>query len=49
MLMRRLYPEPAPYVDVADAYTVRLELDAGDGEEVGWSRLWYRRIERELQ
>ena len=23
MLMRRLYPEPAPNVDVADAYTVR--------------------------
>lgn len=33
----------------ADAYTVRLEVDAGDGEDVGWSRRWDRRIERELQ
>jgi hypothetical protein len=33
----------------ADAYTVRLELEAGDGEDVEWSRRWARRIERELQ
>jgi hypothetical protein len=33
----------------ADAYTVRLELDAGEGEDVGWSRRWDRRIERDLQ
>ena len=33
----------------ADAYTVRLELDAGEDEDVGWSRRWDRRIERELQ
>jgi hypothetical protein len=33
----------------ADAYTVRLELDAGEDDDAGWSRRWDRRIERNLQ
>jgi hypothetical protein len=33
----------------ADAYTVGLEVDASKDEDVGWSRRWDRRIERNLQ
>jgi predicted acyl esterase len=36
-------------VSDADAYHVRIEIDAGEGDEVAWSRRWERRIERRLQ
>jgi uncharacterized protein len=33
----------------ADAYHVRIEIDAGEGDEPRWSRRWERRIPRNLQ
>jgi hypothetical protein len=33
----------------SDAYHVRIEVDAGEGDEVRWSRRWERRIPRNLQ
>lgn len=33
----------------AEAYQVRIEVDAGEGDEVRWSRRWERTIPRNLQ
>jgi predicted acyl esterase len=33
----------------AEAYRVQVEIDAGEGDEVRWSRRWERRIPRNLQ
>jgi hypothetical protein len=33
----------------AEAYRVQVEIDAGEGGEVRWSRRWERRIPRNLQ
>jgi hypothetical protein len=33
----------------ADAYHVRIEIDAEEGDEPRWSRRWVRRIPRNLQ
>jgi hypothetical protein len=33
----------------ADAYQVRIDLEAREGDEVVWSRRWERRITRNLQ
>jgi hypothetical protein len=33
----------------AEAYRVRIEIEAGEGDAVRWSRRWERRIDRNLQ
>lgn len=33
----------------AATYRVRVEVDAGEGDEIRWSRRWERRIPRMLQ
>jgi hypothetical protein len=33
----------------ADAYHVRIDVEAGEGDETTWSRRWERRIPRRLQ
>jgi hypothetical protein len=32
----------------ADAFEVRLDLEAREGDELRWTRSWYRRIPRQL-
>jgi len=32
----------------ADAFEVRLDLEVRDGDELGWTRSWHRRIPRHL-